>query len=203
MGRFQEFNHYIFDFDMTLFDTSSGMAPCYRAAFDAVGCDHDFRESDVRDYLRGELAETYSQLHANGTLRQFQDAFRSTEPDVSRMEPFPETKRTLVRLHDLCKPVSVVAGEPASLVHRVLKENGMDWLVGTVVGQGDYGKPKPSSEPLDACVSKVGVPKAECVYIGDSKDDMESARSAWMTGILIDRTGETYGSIQFLDDILP
>ena len=41
------------------------------------------------------------------------------------------------------------------------------------------------------------------MYIGDSKDDMESARSAWMTGILIDRTGETYGAIQFLDDILP
>jgi HAD superfamily hydrolase (TIGR01509 family) len=42
----------------------------------------------------------------------------------------------------------------------------------------DFKKPKPSPEPLNVALKKLGITNTEAVYVGDGKSDYEAARKA-------------------------
>jgi pyrophosphatase PpaX len=61
---------------------------------------------------------------------------------------------------------------------RGLRISALDDLFDTVIGCDDVTNAKPHPEPVLKAVGELGVKKAETVFVGDSRHDMESGRAA-------------------------
>src|SRR5678815_2400661 len=66
---------------------------------------------------------------------------------------------------------------------RGLRLVGLDQDMELIIGADDVVNPKPHAEPIEAALSRLGVPASAAIYVGDSVHDMESGRAAGvMTG---------------------
>ena len=63
-----------------------------------------------------------------------------------------------------------VSGEIAALQ--------LEALFATAVCGGETARRKPHPEPLLVALERLGIPPAECAYVGDSPEDVEMARAA-------------------------
>ncbi|CAM3639451.1 HAD family hydrolase [Erysipelothrix urinaevulpis] len=69
--------------------------------------------------------------------------------------------------------------------------NGLDKYMEVVILADDTLNHKPDPEPLDLCISRLGLMKDEVVYIGDTYDDYQASKNCG-----IDFAFATWGSVE-------
>lgn len=57
-------------------------------------------------------------------------------------------------------------------------------------------QPKPSPQGIEKCLQVLSSSKEDAGYVGDTKTDMETARNAGVSGILIDRGEYDFGHVE-------
>lgn len=105
---------------------------------------------------------------------------------------YDDTHAALELLRSLGYRTAVVSnspwGSPASLWRKELKRLGIAGLVDVVVLCGDVGWRKPSPRIFDHARKRLGVPSAQCVFVGDDLEwDVAGSAAAGMRPVLIDR----------------
>lgn len=188
-GHMREYEAYIFDFDMTLFDSLKGVELAYAEAFRSAGI--PFCVSDCRKYVQEPLDATAGRFFTSeAEKRAFMDAFiaESGSSMVSVTEPYPETGEVIRALYDRGKALSIVSGKKRERITAILLRYGLLNKFDVIVGYDDVKRQKPAPDGLLLVRGEYPrIGDTDMCYVGDSPGDMLAAEAAGMDGIYIPR----------------
>ena len=190
----------IFDLDGTLVHTK----PAYRYLIVGkvlTGFCRPFIHSQIDDFWFGSeddrtriIQETW---HLNPE-QEFWPAFRELDTIELRTQ-YTEVYSDigiLQVLKDRKIKTGIVSAAPDHIIE--LEVGMLNHNFGAVIrAQLTKGvKPKPSPEGLEKCLDILQVAKQNAIYVGDTRCDMETARSGGVYGILIERGEYDFGKIE-------
>lgn len=173
------FKQIIFDFDMTLVDTSKGSAFCYEKAILAAG--GDFSRFDLPKYMGEFLDATY--LRIKNPLIEYAEFERvfyyySHKKMAEMSVLYNDTVNLLTELSKT-RCLSIVTNKDRKCVEQILRfHNIKKELFRIILCCDDVKQRKPHPEGLINCIKELSCNKNECVYVGDSLTDVEFANNA-------------------------
>ena len=185
----------IFDLDGTLLNTIEDLLDSMDVVLAEVGvAGHDV-----------ELAKLYvGDGLRNYVLRALPEAMRGDEALVAgccRRFAQEYAKRWSVKTHaydgvaelltELSRrgvPMAVLTNKPDDFTQLVVRKLLAKWQFAAVRGVGADGLKKPDPAGALAIAAALGVRPGECLYVGDTNTDMQTARAAGMCAV-----GATWG----------
>ena len=177
----------LFDFDLTLVDTSYAITDCSNMLADEFGLMRVTRDEVIKVIglpILGSWTALWGQSHS-----EWLDFYRRNlrEQEHSGFREFPDTRGAIGRLRANGILTGVVTNRHKG---RLAVEGcGLESLFDIIIGVEDVDNPKPHPEPLLKAMSLLGVEPEAAFYIGDTDIDMKAAKSAEVRGI-----GVTTGS---------
>jgi putative hydrolase of the HAD superfamily len=92
-------------------------------------------------------------------------------------------------------------------VHEIVRNTGMGKFFQTVIVSGDHDVKKPDPAIFQMALAKTGLQPGDCMYVGDSEEDITGANNAGMVSVLIDRSnrGNDFGqkaTVRSLQEVL-
>lgn len=171
----------LFDFDGTLVDSSESIFRTFTSVLDKHGFPAWGREKVVRHIgipLRSLFYKVDPNLDAQGLgamIKSFETF--SGQQDVSTVRLQPGTRRTLDSLSGRSK-LGIVTSRRSTGARRVLDFFGLEAHFSTIIGIENVEKPKPDAEPIRLALQRLSVDPQEALMVGDTPDDVESARRA-------------------------
>lgn len=179
--------HFFWDFDGTLMDTYPGMtaAFCRMAAHYGVELGEEQALGLLKISLTHGLNHVFTRCGVD--MAVLSADFRREEAEllprvITPVPGIPEALRRMPGRHYL-----VTHRERDALTYLEqagLKKYFTDWVV------GDDGFPrKPAPDSLNHLVKKHGLPRSECIMIGDRPLDTAAGRNAGMLSCLLDTEG--------------
>ncbi len=107
-----------------------------------------------------------------------------------RFRPYPEVPGVLSELRARGAAIVVVSNWDVSL-HDVLERTGLRALVDAVVTSAELGVAKPDRRIFEHALGLAGARPGDAVHVGDDLEaDVEGARAAGITPVLVARDGE-------------
>ncbi|MDR0764117.1 MAG: HAD-IA family hydrolase [Synergistaceae bacterium] len=171
----------LFDFDLTLMDTSYAITECTNAFADKMGLRRVTREEMLR-VIGLPIAESWIGLwgrYEEEWLDIYRQNFREREHEGFR--EFTDTRSALARLRESGVKVGVVSNRKFAM--KAVKACGLAAVFDVVLGLEDVRHPKPHPEPVLTALSRLSAEPGRSFYTGDADIDMKTAAAAGVTGI--------------------
>jgi HAD superfamily hydrolase (TIGR01509 family) len=170
----------LFDWDGTLIDSYHADTSAYLAMFKEMGIGWGLKE------LEKNYSPNWYQVYRAAKLprKLWNDADRLWRAHYAKHRPklISGVRRVLVRLlgkHSL----GLVTSGDRDRVLRQLREFRLTRVFSARVCSGDTLRKKPHPEPLRLALRQMELQPPSCVYVGDSPQDVEMARSAGVLAI--------------------
>lgn len=128
----------------------------------------------------GEPAETTEISQLVDRYLQFYRAYPADETIV-----YPGVVETLETLTARGMPMGICTNKPHEMSIIVLAALGLDRFFSSVIGGGALPVRKPDPVHLLAVADAIGACRNDCVYVGDSPTDVETARRADMPVVAV------------------
>ena len=179
------FKAYIFDFDLTLADTATGIVSCCNYALEHMGHPLALPE-DIFVCIGKTVAETYDILTGiddPDEALKFNEHWRQKANEIGNKctTLFPDTIDVLTRLKSAGKKVAIVSNKTTHRIESVLRDFGIEHLIDFVLGIELHDEPKPRPGGLLMALERFGITADCALYIGDSLVDMRTANNAGVT----------------------
>ena len=170
--------------------------------FDCDGVMFDSRQANVNYYnqvlahfgLPAMTEDNVEFVHSHTADESIQHIFRGTslaeQAQVYRKHidytPFIKDMVMEPGLKDLLKILKpryglAVATNRSDTIGKVLESNGLTGFFDIVVSSLDVQNPKPHPESIYRILDFFHLPKEQCLYVGDSMVDWQTARAAGVT----------------------
>ena len=205
MTDFKKIEAVLFDFDMTLVDSSYAIHRCLNLLADHVG---------LRNVSREEVLENIG-LRIEDCYRNFWGEFRQEWLDYYRelflaeeqsgLIIFPGVVETLTSLRK--KNIKVGVASNRHKVNSVLEATKLSEHLDVSLGLSDVENAKPEPDILYKAFDIMKIPYEKGVYVGDTDVDMKTTVTAGIRGIGV-TTGnfsakelKRHGAWKVLDDI--
>jgi phosphoglycolate phosphatase len=174
----------LYDWDNTLVDGWAGITAALNAAFSAFG--HAlWTVDDTRNRVRVSLRESFPVMFGD-KWEHARDIFYQTLTDrhLDLVSPMPGVPEVLEA--GIAWPQGVVSNKAGSFLRREVTHLGWGRFFGSVIGAGDAAVDKPDPAPIHLALSQLGRPPDPSVwYMGDTALDMQAARAAGVTAVLV------------------
>ena len=171
----------LFDFDMTLVDSSQGITDCMNSVAAKMGLPSVSRDQ-VMEIIGIPLEKGLHSLwgdYDEAWLAEYRRIFRDTE--YAGIVPFDDTISMLSELRSMGVKVGVATNR--QIAEPVVRAVGLFDLLDVVMGLGNEHRPKPEPDMVLAAMDRLGSSPEETVYVGDTDIDMRTARAAAIRGI--------------------
>jgi phosphoglycolate phosphatase len=174
----------LFDLDGTILDTAADLAAAANAMLAEIGRGR-LPESQIRDYIgKGVQNLVMRSLEATGAaddeavraLAVFERHYLAGIADKSR--PYPGVVEGLEALERAGIAMGCVTNKAARFTEPLLERTGLMRFLGAVVSGDTVANKKPHPEPMLHAAAKLGVAPGEALVVGDSLNDVQSARAA-------------------------
>ena len=177
----------LFDLDGTLLDSAPDMLATVNAMRGRRGI-APMVLADIRPFVsRGARAMTGAAFPAwNGdevaaAVPEFLDLYAA---ELGRhCAPFPGIPELLDALEAQGSRWGIVTNKPEDLARDLMPLLGWDARCAVLIGGDSLAERKPHPLPLLYSAEVLGVAASQCVYVGDDRRDIESARAAGMPSI--------------------
>jgi HAD superfamily hydrolase (TIGR01549 family) len=172
----------LFDWDGTLLDSYQADSAAYLAMFHEMGISWGLKE-----LTRHYSPNWYDVYRAAGLARKhWNDADRIWRQNYSNHRPelISGTRRvlaSLLRRHRL----GLVTNGDRDRVTRQLREFRLTRHFSARVCAGDTPEKKPHPAPLRLAMGHMRLHPSECVYVGDTPEDLEMSRRAGVRAIAV------------------
>jgi phosphoglycolate phosphatase len=183
------FRAIIFDLDGTLLDTLEDIANAANHVLLARG----FPPHPNRDYrtLIGDgvvqlIARALPEAHRDeATVRVCVSAYTQEYARTwnAQTKPYPGVAEMLDALTARGLKRAVLSNKPDHFTQQCVAELLAPWAFDAVLGASDRFPRKPDPASALEIARQLGVPPAQCVYLGDSGVDMQTARAAGMFAV--------------------
>ena len=196
-----KYNTYIFDFDFTLADASTGIIQSANYALGQLGF-HAREPDTIKKTIGMTVFDIFSVLTGvqdEKLAEQFVTHFMSMADKVMTDNTilFDDTISVLRRLKEDGFAVAIVTTKYRYRIDESLKKYDITDLVDYIVGGEDVSAAKPSPEGLLKAIAHLGARASSMLYIGDSLIDANAAKNA-----AIDFAAVTTGTTP-MSDFLP
>jgi len=115
-------------------------------------------------------------------------------------KPYPDIK-ILKEFYSAGLKMGVVTGAPQhiadfelELIEQTLGGNYIDTLVVASYFSKIQSKPHPQS--IEVCLERLGVPKEKTLMVGNGSEDIDAAKAAGITDVMIDRGEYSFDGVQ-------
>lgn len=174
----------LYDWDNTLIDGWAGITAALNVVFAEFG--HAlWTKEDTRNRVRVSLRESFPVMFGDRweyARTVFYDSL--TGQHLDHLAPMPGAEALLEA--GAAWPQGVVSNKAGDFLRREVTHLGWDRFFGPVVGAGDAAIDKPDPAPLHFALQQIGHSAGRSVwYMGDTALDMQAARAAGATAVLI------------------
>jgi HAD superfamily hydrolase (TIGR01509 family) len=175
----------IFDLDGTLVDTNWFHVEAWRRAFAA--CGHDVPAETIVEHVGMSGDQLIPKVLGKEAAERDQKKLRSNYGKefqaIAEREGFavqPGSVTLLDEVHRRGMKTALATTSPNDLLEAILSSAGVEFrkLVDVTTMADDAGKGKPAPDVVEAAMRKLGLPKEQCVMIGDTPVDVIASRHA-------------------------
>ena len=174
----------LYDWDNTLVDAWGGVTAALNATFDAFGQPR-WTVAETRARVRVSLRESFPVMFGNDWERA-RDIFYGTlrQEHLRHVTPMPGVEEALAA--GFGRKQGVVSNKTGAFLRAEVAHLGWSHHFAAVIGAGDAAADKPDPAPILLALEKLGVaPETHVWYLGDTALDMQAARAAGVTAVLI------------------
>jgi len=169
----------LFDFDGTLGDSY----PAIAASVNHVRTLHGLAplsEEEVRRHVGRGAAYLLRHTVPAGTVEANAEAYRAHHPSVLRSGTrlLPGAAEVLKTLHTHGLRLGICSNKPIGFTRELVAYLGVASYLDLVLGPEDVPRPKPAPDMLCEALSRLDLPAAAVLYVGDMVVDIETARGA-------------------------
>ncbi|HET8997300.1 MAG TPA: HAD family hydrolase [Acetobacteraceae bacterium] len=182
----------LYDWDNTLVDGWAGITAALNAVFAAFDRPL-WSVQDTRERVRVSLRESFPIMFGD-QWEHARDLFYDTlaEQHLQHVQPMPGAAEAL--LAGAPWPQGVVSNKAGRYLRAEVAHLGWAGHFGPVIGAGDASADKPDPAPIHLALSRLARIADESVwYLGDTALDMQAARAAGVTAVLIGDAGHDGG----------
>jgi phosphoglycolate phosphatase len=182
----------LYDWDNTLVDGWAGIAAALNTTFVGFGRPL-WTIKDTRERVRLSLRESFPILFGE-RWEQARDVFQAalTSQHLDHVGPMPGVPDVLEA--GAAWPQGVVSNKAGDFLRREVAHLGWGGFFGAAVGAGDATADKPDPAPLHLALAQLGRTADPSVwYMGDTALDMQAAKAAGLTAVLIGNAGHDGG----------
>ena len=176
------YNTYIFDFDYTLADSSRGIVYCFNQVLEKHGF-NNISDEMIKRTIGMTLQNSFKVLTGENDsdkisnyVKEYVKTADGCMTDNSVL--FPETAEVLETLKENGVKLGIVSTKYRYRIKEVLDREFEGELIDVIVGGEDVTTHKPSPEGLLLAIEKLNSKPDNCLYIGDSTIDAETAQVA-------------------------
>lgn len=191
-----QYKAVIFDFDLTLVDSSKGIIICFLHTLNEFGYPKPSEEEIVKtigiplmdgfDVLTGEFPNPHREEMRTVYIKKAD--FEMTKNTVL----FPDTEKMLGFLKSKGICIGIVSSKMRYRIQESVDYLLEDKSVDVIIGLEDVREAKPSPEGLNEAIRRLGVEKSEVLYVGDSYIDAQTAENS-----NVDFCGVTTGTTSY------
>ena len=196
MARGGTLRAVIFDFDLTLADSTAAVVACVEYALESLNLGPVSPEQ-VRRTIGLSLDTTLDVLTGENSSRariRFQQLFleKADRVMVAQTEMMEGVLPALDALRESGLSLGVVSTKFRYRIEDILDRHGVRDRFTSIVGAEDTESPKPDPEGLRLTLTSLGICGGEAVYVGDHVVDAEAAERASVpfVGVLTGTTKE-------------
>ena len=183
----------IFDLDGTLADTSGDLLAAANHCFRDMGFSDVLRPGqDAGVALRGGRRMLTVGLERIGQFKpETVDAYYPVLLDAyegaidHHTTLYPGAMEAVTALSKAGFGVGICTNKPEALADLLLQKLGVRDAFGALVGADTLPVRKPDPEPLRETVRRLGRDPAQCLLVGDSDTDRNTARAAGVPSVLV------------------
>lgn len=182
----------IFDLDGTLIDSLQGILDACNDTFKQLGI-NIHKNIDEAKYFIGAGATVFAKRAMEGGFiskdreKEVMDLFlinyRKTQ-NVSA-KPFPGIIDFLKKLKSNGCILCIASNKPQKLLKPIVKQLFGNDLFDIALGQLPNAPEKPDPFIVNKILKKIKIKKSECIYIGDSEYDVETAINSGLDSIIV------------------
>ena len=202
----------VFDLDGTLVDSAADIAEAVNRTLQELSLPR-VDEATVRSWIgegvRNLVATALRHAGCERQLDEVMPGFMRHYRDCLLRSPrlYAGVAEALQQLQQRGVPMAICTNKPSALVPPLLQHLGIDGYFGAIVGGDSLVQRKPAAEPLLHAVRLLGKEPGECLMVGDSATDLDTANAAGV-GIVLVRYGypreldlETSNALAVVDDL--
>ena len=178
----------LFDLDGTLADTAPDLAAALNRLLAERGRDavpieraRPLTSSGARGMLRAGFGIDPQHADYETLKARFLELYAANVCGETRL--FDGIGDLLGALERRSLPWGVVTNKAERFTFPLLEALALAARTGCVVGGDTTGRAKPHPEPLLHAARVLGVPPADCLYVGDDLRDIQAARAAGMRAL--------------------
>ena len=174
----------VFDLDGTLIDSAPELALALNSGLSEAGR----RRLDVEEVkmMVGDGIDKLVErgLEATGgrlgteRFREVADRVREFYWNVEISPPYPGVPEMLAKLHGDGLKLAICTNKPLKPTLKILKGVGIEGRFAAVTGGDGPAGRKPDAGPLRAVLAEIGAAPEAAVMVGDSRNDVGTARAA-------------------------
>jgi len=173
---------YIFDFDYTLADATTGIVESVNYALNMLGLKSESCES-IRKTVGMKLHDTFFTLTGISDEKEAEAFFshfmhKADEVMTNNTFLFNDTIPTLTRLKQSGCNIAIVTTKFRYRINEVLIKHDITELIDYIVGYEDVNDVKPSPEGLLKAIKHFNNDKKSVLFIGDNLIDAQTAYNA-------------------------
>ena len=177
-----DYKAYIFDFDLTLADSSRGILECFKHTLAHFGCDIP-DDTTIYNTIGHTLQDSFDILTGipmNPLREDMRKIYVEKANEVMSAHTYfyEDTLPVLKKLRSLGVKTAIVS---TKMRYRIVESFEMQLGVhpyDLIVGLEDVSAPKPDPQGILKAMEQLGVSPAEVLYVGDSYIDAETAVNA-------------------------
>jgi phosphoglycolate phosphatase len=174
----------LYDWDNTLVDGWGGITAALNAAFAEFALPR-WTIADTRARVRVSLRDSFPAMFGDDWQRARDIFYAVLEArHLQHVTPMPGAAEVLAAGSIL--PQGVVSNKTGRFLRAEVGHLGWAGFFGVVIGAGDAVADKPDAAPLFLALDRLGRrPDRSIWYLGDTALDMDAARAAGVTGVLL------------------
>lgn len=206
----KNYKAFIFDFDLTLADSTKGIFICYKKCLEHFGYSvpsNDEIFSTIGHTIEDSLGLLIGEKPENVEEMRKYYVSLADEYMVKNTEFYPNVLAVLQVLKQAGKKVGIVSTKFRYRIMQSFEIEG-SFPLDEIVGGEDVRTHKPEPEGLLIMLNRLGASKNETLYVGDSYIDAETAQAAGVdfAGVLTGSTSKDdflkYPHVMVKDSIL-
>lgn len=171
----------IFDLDGTLLNTLEDLCDAVNHVLEKFGYPLLTLE-ETKYTVGGGIHNLVNRTLPEGTTQEEKEAFLAeyrpyyASHSMIKTAPFPGIREMLAALHEAGIRCAVVSNKPHEITYPQI-QNIFPGDFEVVVGARDGLPTKPAPDLVNLVLDELGVRADECIYVGDSDTDVETARN--------------------------
>ena len=201
----------LFDFDYTLADSSSGIVRCINHALTGLGLP-TASLAVAKQTIGLSLPNTLTFIIGKASAEQkerFVQLFLEMSERIMVAETvlLPGAISAVTQLRNRGLSLGVVSTKYRRRIEAVLERENLHDAFEVLIGGDDVSQLKPAPEGLLLAASRLGLDRAQCLYVGDSPTDAEAACRAGMpfvatlSGVTLPETLASYQPLALIPNV--